>query len=92
MSDENNEFTAQVVDAVRGYLRQEFPDRAGDIDGLAPTVSLVEEGFIDSLSFLGLVEFLEKEFEIKVPPDDFVPERFQTMEEMAVYLAAARGR
>jgi len=47
---------------------------------------LLDSGILDSLSLLKLVLFLEKQFGISVPAEELVPDKFQTIDAMCVYL------
>ncbi len=41
--------------------------------------SLMENGILDSTGILELVAFLEKEFNIRIPNEDILPENMDTM-------------
>ena len=45
--------------------------------------ALIEQGILDSIEILNLVSFLEEQFGISLPIDEFVPENFQTPEAIA---------
>jgi acyl carrier protein len=47
---------------------------------------LLENGVLDSLGVLDLVNYLEEEFKITVVDEDLVPEHFQTIEHLAVFV------
>ena len=79
-----------IASEIRNYLAAAFPDRAGEAKNLADETSLFDGGFLDSLSFLGLVEFIEEKFSVTVPPDDFVPERFSTLQQISSYIEGRR--
>ena len=46
---------------------------------LDPEQSLVSSGVIDSLSLLRLVSFLEENFGVVVEDDEVIPENFETL-------------
>jgi len=79
-----------VHKAARGFLSQEFPNRAAEVARLDADAPLFDLGLVDSLSFLGLVSKLEEQFAIAVPPADFTPERFRTLDAIAAYVVQAR--
>jgi len=81
-----------VFATVRAQLRKDYPDRAARIDALAPDAALFEQGLLDSLSLLNLVDLLEHTYRFAVPPEDFVPFTFDTLERIAAYLAGRAGR
>ena len=57
--------------------------------------SFLDQGIIDSLGFMELVSFVEKECGVKIGPQDLVPENFDSVNKLSRYidsrLATARG-
>lgn len=51
--------------------------------------SLFESGFLDSFALADLVSGLEKEFGIKIPDSDLIPQRFDSISRIDRYLASA---
>ena len=60
---------------VRQYLRERFGNYRDDI-GLTDSLDDV----VDSLGLFELVSFLEQEFSISLPNEEFSPQRFSTIE------------
>jgi acyl carrier protein len=54
-----------------------------DKKSLGPDEDLLEQGIIDSLGLMKLVDFMEKNFGIKIIDEDIVPENFQSLSSMA---------
>jgi acyl carrier protein len=54
-----------------------------DKKSLGPDEDLLEQGIIDSLGLMKLVDFMEKKFAIKIIDEDIVPENFQSLSSMA---------
>ena len=81
-----SEAPANVLESLRASLKQRFPARAAEIEALAPDASLFKAGFVDSLSFLELVNAIEDVFGIAIPPQDFLPTKFATLEMIAGYV------
>ncbi len=50
---------------------------------------LLESGILDSLSLLDFVVFLEKQYGLKVPGEEIVPENFGSLAAVSAYV---RGR
>lgn len=50
-----------------------------DKKSLGPDEDLLEQGIIDSLGLIKLVDFMEKNFGIKIVDEDIVPENFQSL-------------
>ncbi len=59
----------------------------GEEGKLTDETSFLEEGIIDSTGILELVNFLEETFRIAVDDDDIVPENFDSLKNIADYLA-----
>ena len=53
---------------------------------LGPEDNLLLSGLIDSLGVMRLVNFIEAEFELEVPPQDVTIENFQSVSILAAYL------
>jgi acyl carrier protein len=51
-----------------------------------PDESLFDSGTLDSFTLPDLVTGLEKEFNVKIPDSDLVPERFDTVTKIEAYL------
>ena len=56
-----------------------------------PSVSLFEQGVIDSFGMIELVARLEEAFGIAVPDQDMVPRTFETLERITAYVEKRRG-
>lgn len=50
--------------------------------------SFLENGIIDSLGFMELVAFVEKEYGIKVGPQDLVPDNFDSVNKLSRYIGS----
>lgn len=48
--------------------------------------NLLSDGMVDSLGMLRLVAFIEAEFSMKIPPEDFTIEHFRSIEVLGNYL------
>lgn len=51
---------------------------------------LLETGVIDSLGVLDVVAYLESEFGISIDDEELIPENFQSIERLTVFVAAKR--
>ena len=71
-----------------GFIRRELAQGRSDVD--IERDSLVESGIIDSLGIMKLVDFIEKEFRVKIGDADLVPENFETIEDITKLLAAKK--
>lgn len=71
-----------TVDHVRRFVIEEL-DFVGEPDELTDDFELLEEGVLDSLGIMALVEYLEAAFDIVIDEDDIVAERFETVVSIA---------
>jgi acyl carrier protein len=57
----------------------------------ADDVSFLQEGIIDSLGVMELVEFVQKEFGIKVEQTEVTPENFDSIAKLAAFVKTKQG-
>lgn len=50
--------------------------------------SFLEQGIIDSLGFMELVAFVEKEYGIRVEAQDLVPDNFDSVNKLSRYVSS----
>jgi acyl carrier protein len=79
-----------VADLVRRFVVEEL-DYEGEPEDLTGDLELLEEGVLDSLRIMALVEYLEAEFDIVIDEDDVVAERFETIDAIAGLVAAKQS-
>lgn len=73
---------------LKSFLQTELARDRGDVD--IEKESLVESGIIDSLGIMKLVDFVEKEFSVKIGDEDLVPENFETLDDIEKLLESKR--
>lgn len=78
-----------VQEAVQTFIQEELSYGLGD--GLGPHTDLIEEGIIDSMSLLRLVNFLEERFQIEVKDEDLVPANFRTLATVEAFVSRCRN-
>ena len=49
---------------------------------------LLNTGLVDSIGVVKLIEYIEREFDVSVPPDDMVIENFISINAIEKYLAS----
>ena len=54
-------------------------------------VSFLKEGIIDSIGVLELVAFVEENFDFSVLDQEIIPENFDSVNRLAVYIRAKSG-
>ena len=73
---------------IRGFILDRFPlarkNRVSESD------SLLENGIVDSLGILELIEYIEGEFRIAVSDEELVPENFQSIQHIAAFVERKR--
>ena len=57
-------------------------------DPLASDDNLLGNGVVSSLGMMRLVGFIEESYAIKIPPEHFIIENFQTVDAITTYLRA----
>ena len=72
------------LDVIRSFIRTEILEDQSAV--LAEDEDLLLSEVFDSLSVTRLVEFLETEMGIEIPPEDVTLENFQTLGHIARYL------
>jgi len=57
-----------------------------DKKSLGPDEDLLEQGMIDSLKIIKLIEFMENKFGIKIVDEDIIPENFMSINSMVKFI------
>jgi len=74
-----------VRDKVREYIVENF--LFGDDEPLtSDTISLLDDGIIDSVGVMELVAFLEQDFGIGVDDDELVPDNFDSVANLVAFV------
>jgi acyl carrier protein len=71
-----------VKECIRGFLASQFPLARN----LSDQDTLLGDGIVDSLGILEIVSFLEREFGITVVDEELLPENFNSISELAVFV------
>ena len=74
-----------VHDEIRQFIIDNFL-MGQDSDSLKDDSSFLEQGVIDSTGVLELVGFLEENYEIKVEDEELIPENFDSIQNLCIYL------
>ncbi len=75
---------------VRGYILENFlfTDDQSALDG---SVSLLENGTMDSTGVLEVINFLEEEFGISVADEEMIPENLESVDNIVAFVARKKG-
>jgi acyl carrier protein len=71
-----------VAAAVEEFARREFSIKPSD-RRFDRTVDLFEDGYVDSVGVIELIEFLERTFVIEIPEEDLFSPEFSTIDGIA---------
>ena len=63
----------------------------GNTDKVSPEESLLDSGLLDSAGIFQLVMFLETDFGLDIPDEEFVPENFESIENIVKFVEGRRG-
>lgn len=80
---------SSIEQRLRRYIRQTLPV-ASDLE-LSDEQSLIDSGILDSIGVLGLVTWLEKEFEIFVEDHEVIPENIDGIGALVRFVEAKRA-
>lgn len=73
-----------IAEAVKRFLVQNrYIEEHSQID---PKISLLENGLIDSVAIVNLINMLEEEYRIQIVDDDMMPENFDSLEGIETFV------
>ena len=79
-----NYSTDEIGARINEFLKEEFfADEPGTLD---VQIGLLSEGFIDSVSVMILVEFLEKTFDFEFEPHEVDADNLDSIEKMVAFV------
>ncbi|MEM9921368.1 MAG: acyl carrier protein [Bacteroidota bacterium] len=67
------------------YIQEQLLANQADVM-LSPDDDLLGSGLVDSLGMTKLIMFIEKKFELRIPPEDMTIEHFMTVQNIQDYL------
>jgi acyl carrier protein len=79
-----------VAAAVEEFARHEFSIKQSD-RRFDRTVDLFEDGYVDSIGVIELIQFLEKTFAIEIPEGDLFSPEFSTIDGIAKIVVRNRS-
>lgn len=71
-------------DQIRQFIFEKFP--LAKSRKIEDSSALLEEGVLDSLGILELVDYLQSEFGVEVEDDDLMPENFASIDAIAAFV------
>ena len=77
--------TKNTEQELRNYILENFLF-TGDQAALGNDDSFLRKGILDSTSVLELVEFIDRQFGVKVPDEEMVPENLDSVNLIVAYV------
>jgi len=75
----------ETREMVKQYIIENF--LFGDTDPLqSDSMSLLDEGIIDSVGVMELVAFLEQDFELAIDDKDLIPENLDSVDNLVAFI------
>jgi acyl carrier protein len=74
-----------IAERIKNFIVTNY--YVADVDALTDSASFLDRGLIDSTGVLELVGFVEDEFGVSVQDDDIVPDNFDSIQNLAAYVA-----
>ena len=74
----------EIAKIIRSYIVENF--LFGDDAGLQDDSSFLDEGIMDSTAALELVDFLEKQFSIKVEDEELIPKNLDSINNVVAFV------
>ena len=79
-----------VSERIRSFIIERFP--LVRKRGLSDQDRLLENGIVDSMGVLELVEFLEQGFQLSISDEELLPENFESIERLALFVQNKASR
>jgi acyl carrier protein len=73
----------QIRQDVRQFIQNEL---VRDVQAISDDDSLLEAGVVDSLAVLALVQYVERQYGLKVTEDEMMPENFESIGAIAAFV------
>lgn len=81
---------AKFEQPIMAYLANAVAE-SGSAEVVTLQTGLLENGLLDSIGLVGLIQFIESEFGVEIPEADVSPELFETPASIADYIARRQG-
>ena len=76
------------VEPVREFILDNF--LFGDENGFNKQTSFVQEGIIDSIGMMELIDFLETHYDIKIEDSELVPENLDSLSSIQTFISGKK--
>lgn len=78
-----------IENTLLSYVSREILE--GDDEGLSPDTPLLEWGVLNSMEMTRLTVFIEREFSVRIPADEIIPNNFLTIRQIAAMVRGLRS-
>ena len=85
MEHDAGEVPVEIEPRIRSFVARNLLFTE-DVFAYDDDASLLDEGIIDSIGVLELVDFVSTHFDISVGPDEITPENFDSVSRLARYI------
>ncbi|MHB1104613.1 MAG: phosphopantetheine-binding protein [Devosia sp.] len=75
-----------VEQSILAYLAKAVAESGSEFQ-VIPQTKLLQAGLLDSMGLVGLIQFLEAQFDLRISDADLGPELFETPASIASYVA-----
>lgn len=75
----------EIEETVRRFIISELMLGERD-EHLEDTFSLIENGVLDSLGIMRLIQFIEEKFSFSIEDEDILPENFENIESISQFI------
>jgi acyl carrier protein len=72
---------SEASDRIEAFVRSQFSISSSD-PGFTRTSDLLDGGYVDSIGFVELLEFLGEHFGVEVPESELLSDEFSTIDGM----------
>lgn len=79
----------QITQMIKEYIIQEIAYEQPDLI-LSHDFQLVEQGVLDSMGILRVINFMEEEFDIALEPEELMIDNFATIDSITQFLIKKR--
>jgi acyl carrier protein len=80
----------EIQDQLREYIVAQFMYDQPNAR-LDPETDLLNDGIVDSMGILQVVNFMEEKFGVQVSDDEIVPENFRSLRALVEFIAQKNG-
>lgn len=81
---------SEMDQKIINYIKEEFHSGKPELE-IFPEDDLLGGGLVESMGMMRLIQFLEEEFSLTIPPQDMTVVNFMTVEAMVNYIKKTKN-